>query len=240
MTNYSVDTFPGAEIQLYNNPLEMDDLQLAAKAIEFLEEFYSFLQPLSADLMVRFRDLDWLPVNEIEPLLPHWHIQASSAPSYVIVETGITNPNPQVSQSPKLSSEVLFNWIKTALNQNSPNPQYRMTWWQIHINSTRTRLFDESKLQERQLFLFNSTVVKLHIPVESLEDGLWVSGPVKELIYVPPVSFLLSQQYGGLSAKLIIHWPLWTQPNYIEQTAFQGAVSRLLDKGWESSSKDDD
>ncbi|AFZ23905.1 hypothetical protein Cylst_1627 [Cylindrospermum stagnale PCC 7417] len=73
MVDGFVHTFPGEQIRLVNNPLEdLDDLQLAALAVEFIQEFYSFIQPLSADLMVVFRDIDWSPMSNIEPLLPQW------------------------------------------------------------------------------------------------------------------------------------------------------------------------
>ncbi|WP_254449443.1 hypothetical protein [Anabaena sp. UHCC 0253] len=236
MTDCFIHTFPGEQIRLVNNPLEdLDDLQLATLGVEFIQEFYSFIQPLSADLMVVFRDTDWSAMSNIAPLLPHWYIQALSAPSNIILGAGFTNPDPQVSQAPQLSPEILFNWIKTALEQDCTNPDYRITWRIIHIYATRTRLFNEQEFQARQSLLLNSNAGELNIPIERLEDGLWVSGPVKETSIEPPVTFALSQEYGGLSADMMIHWSLWTQPGQPEQIALQDAISRLLNKGWEKA-----
>lgn len=236
MTDCFVHTFPGEEIQMvYNPPEEIDDLQLVNKAIEFIEEFYTFIQPLSADLIVAFRDVYWSTVSNIEPSFPHWYIQASSAPSHIILKAELTNPNPQVSQVIHLSPDIMFNWLKAALEQDIPSPDYKITWCMIHINSTRTRLFNEHKFRHKQSFLLDADAGKLNIPIEILEDGLWVSGPVEEISDQPPITLYINQDNGGLSTRLMIHWSLWTTPEKPEQKALQSSISRLIAKGWEQS-----
>jgi hypothetical protein len=232
MSDCFVHTFPGEKIELVKNPPEADDLQLAAEAIACLQEFDIFVQPLAVDLSVRCRDPNWLFVTEIEPSLPHWHLRTSSIPVGVSLESRITNP--QVHEKSHLSPEVILDWLKTALDQDYLNPEiYRITWSQIYIESTRARIFDEKQFEGRQSLLLSSEVGELSLPLESRTNGFWVSGPNSKLPGEPPFTFCLTQEYGGLSAQVLVHWSLWTQPGSPGNIAIRKAISRLIDKGWE-------
>jgi|GEM_PF-5116318 hypothetical protein len=223
-------SFMSTQICIVNNSVsDLNDLQLAAKALEVVEELYQFIQPLSADLVVVYRDDKyWDIITDAEPLIRHWYIESSSAPKNIVLDSMYINP--KVDQSSQLSPEVLFHWIETALNQECLNPEYKITWNNIDFNAVRARLFNQQKFQEREWLL----VEQSKIPIEKLTDGLWVSESL-EAGAVPPIQFSLYQMYRGLKANLNISWSLWTEPENPEQVALQNAISRLLDKGWEMS-----
>jgi hypothetical protein len=232
MIDCFVHTFPGEEIKLVKNSLELDDLRLAEEAIACLREFSSFVQPLAADLIVRCRDQDWLFVDEAEPSFSHWYIRASSLPVGVTVMSKIKDS--QVSEKPNLSPEILLDWIRTALNQDYSNSEIcQMTWWQLEIGATRARIFNEKAFESRQFFALDSDMEELHLPLEYRDDGLWVSGSTNDLLGGSPFAILLTQEYGGLSITIYAHWSLWTQPNSMEHSALQRAISRLISTGWE-------
>jgi hypothetical protein len=213
-------------------------LQLAAEVIYSLQEFDSFIQPLTADLIVRYRDGDWLPVAEIKPPLQCWHLRTSSIPVGVSAMSRITNPEPEISEKPHLSGEVMLDWIKMALNQECPNSEmYKITWSEIYIEGTRARILDldEEKINGEQFLSLNSDVGYLNLPLESRANGLWISGPPSQLPGEPPFTFRLTQQYGSLSLKIHLHYSLWTAENSPGNKAMKSAILRLLDRGWEIS-----
>jgi hypothetical protein len=236
MINCFTHTFPGETIKLVKDPPEEDDFQLAADAIASIQEFDSFIQPLIADLIVRYRDGDWLPVDKIKPPLPHWHLRTSSIPAGVSAMSEITNPEPQISEKPHLSGEVMFDWIQMALNQECPNSEMsKITWSEISIESTQARILDldKEKIEPEQFLSLNSDIGYLNLPIESRANGFWISGPPSQLPGEPPFTFRLTQQYGGLSLSIHLHYSLWTAENSPGNKAMKSAILRLINRGWE-------
>ena len=235
MSDCFLNHFPGREILLRFLPPDeqTEDIQWAADILAAIDELQTVVKPLSADIVIGCRDLNISLLDDaVKPPIPHWQIRTSTLPKDVIIKPGLVNS--QISEVPELSTTIMMEWIQKALQQECPCSETHKTCWNaIYIDATKARICEEATLEIRQSFWLESDRGKFEFPLEDCEDGLWVYGPILDLLTEPPFTLRLTNDEGALKINMSIHWSLWTQPGSASYITLREAVLRIVNKGWE-------
>jgi len=103
----------------------------------------------------------------------------------------------------------------------------------MHVGLTpaRVRLFDPVAPEVRELVLGRKEGPAA-VPVERLNDGLWLSGPRSGFITAPVEARLRIDVY-QLDLVIDVHWSPWSEEDRPGTRAIGAAVARVAATGWE-------
>ena len=238
MSNCFIYQFPGRTVRLWTL-CEKSYLVAAWKVIEAIDELRTVIQPLSIDLALGCRDttIQWMNYK-ITPQQPHWFISESSLPETIVIEPGFTNA--QISQVSELSKDNIIAWIEKALQQECPlSDTNEVTWYVLEIRAVRARITNQSKFNNKNLFIAKHDRGNFKFPLEKRKDGVWVYSPIKDLLTQPSFSLLIGKEEARLTMDINIHWTLWAE-NSEDRNALKEGIQRIINKGWtlENASKE--
>ena len=72
------------------------------------------------------------------------------------------------------------------------------------------------------------------IPVEKREDGLWVSGPMRESVTSPPIKIELDNDHGIQELEITVYWSPWIETGSAEAELLRACLHELEKHGWEA------
>lgn len=234
MSDCYLHDFPGRIIALRYlcETGEAQDLLWAAEALNAVDELRTVVDPLSAALQLGCRDKnryrqDW----DVAPPYPTWFIRESSVPEGIIIKQGVVNP--QLSQAPKLTREILTAWIENAFQQQCPCiDTHDVAWYDLYFDAVRARIYNEKNFEERSTFVIKKSQGKFEIPILKENNDLWVYSPVESLRTEPSIKYIIGNEEGALSLRISVHWSWWTETSPEDKNALQQAILRIIALGW--------
>jgi hypothetical protein len=210
-----------------------DNAKLVAEAITFLQEMYTFVHPLSVDLVLACRDETWAELSHVPSSALLWSLQSSEAPPHVVLDSWL--PKPRISKVQRITIEEILEWINDALNQ----PEYYsdnqfLTWYSIALNAIEVRIPDEEALKNSQYLTLQGEKQSFEMPLIHREDGEWVASPTRSLkqeLEENPFSISLYNLYGNLEAEMLINWSTWTHQSQ-GLKMIKDLIMRMVNRGW--------
>jgi hypothetical protein len=222
---------PGETISLTMLPRWDDQFEerLIPIISDVLADLSGVVQPLEADLTLVCRERSSVFEDRAElPVHSRWSIREHDVPAHVSFRVK-TAEGLQASLAPQLTPDIISNWLRGALAQDAPSPEYVVTFNALECWHTRSRLYDSEQTGEFQLF---EGIETLKIPIERRADGTWVSAPVYGLSMYPAIAFEIANYDGLLNTKIHVSWSRWVKRETREHEALQQALRAIVSRGW--------
>jgi hypothetical protein len=190
------------------------------------------VQPISVTIEMEARSREF-PFIKYEIRLPvsTWHLREVDVPTHVPVAAWVEefgrHREETVSQ---LTLQALADWLARANTQQLVEG-YVPVLHILHMYHTRARLL-EYEQSSAQLAWYGSEMYT--IPVEKREDGLWVSGPMRDTMIEPPIKIKLVNFDGRLGLHISVHWSPWVEAGSAEAELLKRCLHELEKQGWEA------
>jgi hypothetical protein len=221
---------------------EVDFSELRAVAHAVFTALWPVVQPLSVDLTLAARSPREFPyINRKIPVpVRNWHLLAVDTPAHVAIPTWAeaewANPSQYSEEAiPELTPQALADWLARAHAQQLPEG-YVPVLETMEMHDTRARLLQDQK-PSAQLTWGQKTHA---VPVEQREDGLWVSGPMREaMINHSPIEVTLTNFHGRLDLDIAVYWSPWiekgaTEEEVTEADLLLACLYEPIKQGWEA------
>lgn len=150
-----------------------DNITEISRCLKALRELEHIVKPLSFEFGVKCQNLKNLSYSfEIKPEVSYWHWEISPVPEGILtlgMYTGIAKVIPVND----ISIDSLQHWIEEPLQQQCPDPNYKLRWSEMNIYASKAKVFDEYKFTKRKTF----TMI-----LNSKSKNLWSSNMTEEAI----------------------------------------------------------
>jgi hypothetical protein len=129
-----------------------------------------------------------------------------------------------------LTPQALADWLARANTQQLVEG-YVPVLHILHMYYTRARLL-EYEQSSAELAWYGSKMYT--IPVEKREDGLWVSGPMRDTMIDPPIKIELVNFDGMLGLNIYVCWSPWVETGSAEAELWRICLRELEKQGWKA------
>ena len=166
------------------------------------------VRPLSVTIEMAARSRK-IPFIEYKIPLPvrTWHLCEVDVPAHVVVGAWIEEPSKHSEETvPQLTPHALANWLARAHTQPLPEG-YVPVLHRLYMYYTRAHLLEYEQPYTELAWRGERHVV----PVEKREDGLWVSGPMRDTMIDPPIKMDLTNFHGRLGLDISVYWSPWVE-----------------------------
>jgi hypothetical protein len=195
------------------------------------------VQPLSVTIEMEARSREF-PVIEYEIPLPvsTWHLREVDVPAHIAVVARVERLGKHSEETiSRLTPQALADWLARA-NAQQLVEGYVPVLHILHMYYTRARLL-EYEQPSAELAWGSQTYA---IPVEKREDGLWVSGPMRDTMIEPPIKIELANFHGRLGLDIWVCWSPWIEAGSAEAKLLRTCLRELEKQGWESGKQTTD
>ena len=214
---------------------EVDFNELMAVANAVFAALWPVVRPLSVDLTMAARSPREFPFIERNIPVPvrNWHLLEVDVPAHVAItkwaELKWANPSHYSEEEiPELTLLALADWLAHAHAQQLPEG-YIPVLDTLKMHYARARLLEYQEPYAQMAWGSETHA----IPVEKREDGLWVSGPMREaMIKHPPIEITLTNYDGRLDLYIPVYWSLWIETGSAEAELLRTCLRELEKQGW--------
>ena len=216
---------------LVESEVDFNEPMAAANAV--CTALWPVVQPLSVTLAMAARSRE-LPFIERDIPVPvsTWHLREVDVPAHVRVAARVQACGPGEHSEetiPELTPQALADWLARAHAQQLAEG-YVPVLYCLHMYYTRARLIEDQK-PYAELALGPKTSA---IPVEKRQDGLWVSGPMRDTMINPPIRITLVNGDGRLGLEICAGWSPWIETGSAEAELLMACLLELEKQGWEA------
>jgi len=187
------------------------------------------VQPLSVTLEMAAR-LRELPYIELDIPLPvrTWHLREVDVPAHVEVAARVQASEYSEEAIPQLTLQKLAHWLARAHAQQLAEG-YVPVLYGLEMHYTRARIIEYQKTYAELAFGPETYI----IPVEKRQDGLWVSGPMRNTMINPPIKITIDNNDGRLTLSICVGWSPWTEAGSAEATLLTACLQDVGRQGWD-------
>jgi hypothetical protein len=215
--------------RIVESEVDFDGPMAAANGV--FTALWPVVRPLSVTLEMAARSRE-LPFLELDIPLPvsTWHLRELYLPAHVDVFARVKacgSGEHSEEVVPQLMPQALAEWLARAHAQQLVEG-YVPALRALHMYYTRARLLEYQK-PSAELALGPKTYT---IPVEKREDGLWVSGPMRDTMTDPPIRMTLVNGDGRLGLEICVGWSPWIETGSAEAELLTACLHELENQGW--------
>ena len=218
---------------------EVDFNELMAVVNAVFATLWPVVRPLAVTLAMAARSPREFPCIERDIPVPisDWHLLEMDVPAHVTItkwaELKWANPSHYSEKEvPELTLPALADWLARANAQQLPEG-YIPVLYTLEMHYARARLLE---YQEPYAQLAWGSETRA-IPVEKQEDGLWVSGPMREARIKPPIEITLTNDDGRLDLYIPVYWSPWIAAGFAEAELLRTCLHKLEKQGWEGGKR---
>jgi hypothetical protein len=207
----------------FNEPIAIANTVLAT--------LWPVVQPISVTLEMEARSREF-PFIEYEIPVPisTWHLRDIEAPAHVTCCAWVKALGRHSEEAvPQLTLQALADRLARANTQQLVEG-YVPVLHILHMYHTRARLL-EYEQSSAELTLGSETYT---LPIERREDGLWVSGPMRNTMIKPPIKIKLVDFDGHLGLEISVFWSPWAEAGSAEAELLRSCLRELEKHGWEA------
>ncbi len=213
---------------------EVDFNELMAVANAVFATLWPVVRPLAVTLEMAARSPREFPCIERDIPVPirDWHLREAYIPDHIIAPwaQSFWLNKPGKKEVPELTLPALADWLAHAHAQQLPEG-YIPVLDTLKMHYARARLLEYQEPYAQMAWGSETHA----IPVEKREDGLWVSGPMREaMIKHPPIEITLTNYDGRLDLYIPVYWSLWIEKGSAEAELFKTCLHELEKQGWEA------
>ena len=193
------------------------------------------MQPLSGGLTIAARPHDSPEIDYAIPVpVRHWRLYGKYPPAHVAISKWVEQewaPGHHYSEEeiPELTLQALADWLTRAHAQQLPEGSVPLLS-HLETHSARARILEDQG-PSAELVWGPETYA---VPVEKREDGLWVSGPMRESVTSPPIKIELYNDHGVQELEITVYWSPWIEAGFAEAELLRTYLHELEKQGWEA------
>lgn len=210
---------------------------LAKEVLAAVDELAAgWIEPLALHLSIGCYDTETFhaPID-CEPPAPQWFLRKEIIPTGV--KAAYVYVDPVMDTAPELSSQEIHEWVARAMAQEcSGTPRFIPSWRELYWQAVRVNLPDPSGMAGCDSLRVSCYAGTVSIPLERSANEAWLSGPLANYGFGPPVKLLAHNYDGVIDVGFDVYWSLWiNEPAGRAQV--DAAVDRVLalGRGWRRS-----
>lgn len=213
------------------------ETQLASEMLDAVEALAAgWLEPLALHLSVGCYDTEaFYAPEDSAPPQPQWFLRKDTLPAGISADPVYVEP--VTTMVPDLGIQEIRAWVARAMSQRCPDaPRFIPSWRELYWTALRVRLPDSRAMLDGHALHVDCYAGNVAVAVEPRENTLWISGPLEQYSFGPPVTVIARNYDGVIAVGLDIYWSLWLDdPSGRAQV--DAAVDRVLDldRGWQRS-----
>ncbi len=195
------------------------------------------VRPLTVYLTIaaRLHNFSFI-IYKIPVPVSEWILREKYLPNHVAIPSRVAyfKPNdPGEEEVPELTLPALADWLARAHAQQLPEG-YVPILDRLEIHYTRAHLIEYQKPYAE--LAWGPAIYA--IPVEKREDGLWVSGPMRDKH--PPIEISLDNDDGRLGLDISVYWSPWVEKGLGEAELLKACLHELEKQEWEGEKQTTD
>ena len=166
---------------------------------------------------------DW----DIEPFKSFWHLRELDIPSNIDEPEYVRIVFDKISQ---INKETITNWVRNALDQESPRPELDFVdVSRLDFSTVKARIINEKPFEGRDTFVVDHfRMGRYEYPLRRIDGLLWVYSPIPEVFSKP--AFHVRTNFDMSTIRIYLYWNWWTK-NSPEKEALEQAMLNIINTG---------
>ena len=225
------DRFPETfVVELDASAIPYDPVATARIALHGLFTLAAGLfEPLTVEVILACCDAPTGAVLD-EPDQQYRQIELENAGANLKLRSGRVGS--RITIAPSLNTETVAHWLEDQLRFDCDHPDRVPGWSDLLVDAVRAPLppgVVEAGQDFIPLILGHGI---LNYPVSHDGERYWISGPLTEHAYAPPLRSTISQEAGFLTMSITLGWTLWSDADGAAFPNVQRSLDRLGAEGW--------